>query len=318
MPRAFSSATAESVVATVEAVFVKGGAVSPQFAADFCQLSLDQASAAMELAVDLGLLKQAGKSYQAASPLCRFLANPSQMVKAAALRLILEDYEPFIFFQQSLVRTPQASTAAQQTQVAFELVAHREEIKETLVNLGTYGQAIESAGGGQYGLRATQFDNTLARLAAACADQAGAETAIRTFIGADVEDVCDRANVIVPLADALIAARDGDGRNAVVNAGNAVESYLVAFAGRAGVNIGGATGINGKLERFDTAKALPKKLVSVGKYLGNIRNAADHGTDPEVGAAWSIRTQTGHEYVNVACSFLVSIRSRELNRRPAI
>ncbi len=318
MPRAFSSATAESVVSTVEAVFVKRGATSPQFAADFCQLSLNQASAAMELAVDLGLLRKSGNDFLPLSPLCRFFATTDQMVKASALRVVLESYEPFVFFQQSLARTPQVSTAAQQTQVAFELDEHREEIKETLVSLGTYSQAIESAGGGQYGLKVTRFDNTLAKLATACADAAGAETAIRNFIGAEVEDVCDRANVIVPLSDALIAVRDGDARNAVVNAGNAVESYLVAFASRASVNIVGATGINGKLERFDTAKVLPKKLIAVGKYLGNVRNAADHGTDSEVGAAWSIRIQTGHEYVNVTCSFLVSIRLRELTRPPSI
>jgi len=318
VPRPFSSATAESVVATVEAVFVKGGAASPQFAADFCQLSLDQASAAMELAVDLGLLRKAGKNFEAASPLCRFFATSDQMGKAAALRLILEAYEPFVFFQQSLARTPQASTAAQQTQVFFELSEHREEIKETLVSLGTYSQAIESAGGGQYGVKTTQFGDSLARLAAACADVAGAETAIRNLVGPDVENVSDRVSVIVPLADALLAARDGDGRAAVLNAGNAVESYLEALAGRAGVNVGSAPGINAKLDRFDQAGALPKKLIFIGKYLGHARNAADHGVDPEVGGAWSIRIQTGHEYVHVACSFLASVRLRELQRPPSL
>lgn len=318
MPRSFSSATAESVVATVEAVFIKGGATSPQFAADFCQLPVDQASAAMELAVDLGLLRQAGKNFETGSPLCRFFATDDQMVKASALRLVLEAYEPFVFFQQSLARTPEASTAAQQTQVFFGLTAHREEIKETLISLGTYSQAIETSGGGQYGVKATRFDNTLAKLAAACADAAGAETAIRTLIGTDVEDVSDRASVIVPLADALIAARDGDGRGAVVNAGNAVESYLEAFAGRAGVNVGGAPGINAKLDRFDAAAVIPKKLVFVGKYLGHVRNAADHGIDAEVGAPWTIRVATGYEFVNVACSFLASIRHRELQRPPSI
>jgi hypothetical protein len=59
-------------------------------------------------------------------------------------------------------------------------------------------------------------------------------------------------------------------------------------------------------------------LIFVGKYLGHVRNAADHGIDQDVGAAWTIRPQTGLEYVHVACSFLVSIRSRELNRPPDV
>jgi hypothetical protein len=318
MPRAFSPATAEQVVATVEAATAKRGLVSPQFAADFGELSVDQATAAMKLGVDLGLLKQVASNFQSASPLCRFLVTNDQMARAAALRVILESYEPFVLFRERLATTPDASAAAHQVRALLDLDAHREDIKDTLVSLGTYCQAIETAGGGHYTVKATEFGNALARLAAACADVAGAEVAIRSLIGADVEAAADRASVIVPLSDALLAARDGDGRGAVVNAGNAVESYLEAFAGRAGVNVANAPGINAKLDRLDAAGTLPRKVVSVGKYLGNVRNAADHGVDPEVGAAWSIRNQSGLEYVHVACSFLASARNRELQRPPEI
>jgi hypothetical protein len=124
--------------------------------------------------------------------------------------------------------------------------------------------------------------------------------------------------VILPLAQALIHGRDGDGRGAVLNAGNAVESYLAALAGRVGVNISVAAGINAKLERFSAASRLPSKLVFVGKYLGHIRNAADHGTDPDVGAAWEIRDTTGKEYVFVACSFIFSARAHELGQFPTL
>ena len=51
--------------------------------------------------------------------------------------------------------------------------------------------------------------------------------------------------------------------------GNAIESYLEGLASRiGGVNLVGAAGLNAKLERFSTANALPKKLISVGKYQG--------------------------------------------------
>src|SRR5207249_238160 len=113
---------------------------------------------------------------------------------------------------------------------------------------GTYCQAIEPAGGGHYSIKAAKFDSSMAKLAAATADQAGAEAAIRVLIGPDVAPVADRDNVILPLADGLIEARDGNGRGAVVNAGNAVESYLEALGGRTGVNLAGAAGINAKLE----------------------------------------------------------------------
>jgi hypothetical protein len=73
----------------------------------------------------------------------------------------------------------------------------------------------------------------------------------------------------------------------------------------------GATGINAKLDKFDQARKLPKKLVHVGKYLGHIRNAADHGVDADVGAPWNIRTATGLEYVFVACSFVAASIAHE-------
>jgi hypothetical protein len=147
---------------------------------------------------------------------------------------------------------------------------------------------------------------------------AAAEERIRSQLGVDAATVASRAEVIVPLAEALLKAKDGDARGAVVNAGNAVESYLVAFAGRTGVNIGGATGINSKLDRFDQVKALPKKLIFVGKYLGHVRNAADHGVDADVRAAWTVREATGIEYVFVAASFIASARSRELGNAPEV
>ena len=59
---------------------------------------------------------------------------------------------------------------------------------------------------------------------------------------------------------------------------------------------------------------MPKKLVFKGKYLGHIRNAADHGADSETGAAWQITGATGQEFVFVACSFLSTVVALEEGR----
>jgi hypothetical protein len=211
-----------------------------------------------------------------------------------------------------------ASIAAQQAKAVLDLNAHREDIKDTLVSLGTYSQALESAGGGSYVVKESVVADPLAKLAAAAASVATAEMAIRVRIGPDADGICDRDSVLMPLANALVCASADDGRGAVVNAGNAVESFLTALGGRTGIDLAGAFGINAKLERFDHAHILPKKLIFVGKYLGHVRNAADHGIDQEVGAAWGIRAQTGVDYVEVACSYLMSVRLRELQRPPEI
>ncbi len=317
MPRDFSPATAEQVVAAVEAVVSASQAAKAEFVASFSDLTEKQAEAALELASDLGLLTSNSGKYSLASPLCRFLVTPKQMEKAAVLRVLLESYEPFIIFRERLVATENATTAAQQTKVTLDLDAHREEIKDTLLSLGTYGHALITEGGGRYSQSAAPLANTLHDLMAAVQTAAAAEARIRQQLGTEAAAGVSRDEVIVPLSDAWIRAQAQDGRGAVVAAGNAVESFLTALAGRTNTNITGANGINAKLDKFPTA-TIPKKLVNVGKYLGHVRNAADHGVDPDVGAGWAIRDATGIEYVYVACSFISAVVARERGHPPQI
>lgn len=319
MPRPFSPTTAEQVVAAVEAVVVGRQAQRVNFVAEFSELTENQAKAALDLATDLGFLSRDGARYSVASPLCRFILTPNETQKAAVMRVALESYEPFTLFRERLAATPLTSTAAQQIKAALNLDAHREEIKDTLVSLGTYSHALVSAGGGHYRAQDNPAENTLEVLAQGCADAAAAEARIRAQLGPDAAGLASRDEVIVPLADALLRARGGDARGAVVVAGNAVESHLGPLGQRLGVaGVAGAPGLNAKLEQFAQANALPRKLVHVGKYLGHIRNAADHGVDNELGAAWNIRPATGLEYVFVACSFIAAVTARERGIPPEI
>lgn len=314
----FSPATAEQVVAAVEAVVVNRGATDVDFVADFSELTKDQAKAALELATDLELLSRDAGQYLAASPLCRLVVSPNQMQKAAVLRVVLESYQPFVVFRERLAATALAATAAQQTKAVLDLSAHREEIKDTLVSLGTYSQALVTEGGGRYRPEGGPSENTLEILTRACSNAASAESRIREQLGPDAAASVSRDEVIMPLADALLRAKSGDPRGAVVAGGNAVESYLEALATALGVGLTGATGINAKLDKLAAAKKLPKKLVQVGKYLGHVRNAADHGADPEIGSSWNIRDSTGVEYVFVACSFLAATTARRIGKSPEI
>lgn len=317
MPRPFSPGTAEQAVAVTEAITVRPGE-DPDFVAEFCELTVDQADAALKLATDLGLLSSHSGRYSPASPLCRFLLTPNQRHKAAVLRVVLESYPPFLIFRERLGATTVASTAAQQTKAHLELSAHREEIKDTLVSLGTYAYALETEGGGRYRPRELAAEDTLEALAEASREAASSEARIRTLLAAEATAAVSREHIILPLANALTRASGDDARGAVVMAGNAVETYLSDLANRHGINIVGATGINAKLDRIAQAGFLPPKIVYVGKYLGHVRNAADHGVDADVGAPWSIRPSTGLEYVHIACSFLAIVTAREQGRPPEI
>jgi hypothetical protein len=311
MSREFAHSTAELIVQTTEAVYIKGEATE-EFVGNFCDLSIPQTKNALQTAVDLGLLSANKSLYQPSSQLASFISTPDQKQKAAALRIVLETYEPFVIFRERLQATGSADTAAQQTKSLLELSAHREEIKDTLISLGTYSQAIIAEGGGRYKLRDEDLTNELLSVASQCDDLASSEQRIRTQIGAHSDQV-DRNEVIVPLSGALIRAVKKEAVGSVTEAARAVESFLVRLGERMQVDLEGASGIIQKLERFRNDNKLPKKIIESAKYLGQIRNAADHGVDadPDVGSVWNIQESTGLQYVYVACSFISACLERE-------
>jgi hypothetical protein len=303
----------------VEVVVANGGEAPADLVAEFLETTQSRATAALDLAVDLGLLSSQAAVYKAASPLCRFTLTPDQ--KAAVLRIVIEAYRPFVIFRERLLSTSDVTLASKQTKTLCSLPAHTDEVRDTLVSLGTYAHALVTEGGGNYQLEAGPADNSLQVLAVACTDMASAETRIRSQLGPAAETALTqlRDTVILPLRDALLRAKNRDGSGAIQAAGNAVEAHIDALAARMSVSLVGASGIISKLAKFNPNRRLPRKLVQVGEYLGSIRNAADHGTDSDINnSAWQIRDSTAIEYVFVACSFIASTISIERNDPPEI
>jgi hypothetical protein len=317
-----SQTTAEYVMGAVEAVVVNGSATSVDLIAAFLGTTVPNATAAIEMAVELGLLVAHGADFITLSPLCRFTTNAEQ--KTAVLRILLEHYRPFTVFRERLLATADQNTAAQHTIVFCGLTAHRDVVKETLISLGTFARALVHEGGGHFQLEKSPLANSLQQIAAAATDMVIAEGLIRNQLGDFAQTVLQphRDAVIVPLADALMKANVRDGSGAVQQAGNAVESHIVAMAGRMvpPVNVVGATGIIQKLERFGLPpRHLPRYLIHMGSYLGAIRNAADHGPDADINnQPWEIRDETGLEYVFVACSFIAATIGIERGQPPEI
>jgi hypothetical protein len=313
MARAFSRSTAEQVVQIVDAINRKSTA-DCSFLQTFCDLSEDQVLNAVGLALDMGLISKSGDDYISNNLLTRFFSCPSESQKAAVLRVVLEAYEPFIIFRERLSSTGSADSAAHQTKALLDLDSHREEIKDTLISLGTYTGAIAIQGGGLYKSSDGALSNELMDLALACSDMISSEERIRLQIGERANQL-DRGEVLTPLSRALLKAKNGSPSDAVTDAAIAIESFLARLADRMSVSLTGTNGINQKLDKFRTGNHLPKKIVEAGKYLGHIRNAADHGidVDPEVGAVWLIQQSTGLQYIFVACSFINACLEREAN-----
>jgi hypothetical protein len=272
MPRQFSPATAEQVVSAVSAVAAMAKPVDKAFVAEFCDLTEDQAEKALLLATDLGFLKRGGKHFDVLSPMSRLLRTPRDAEKAAVLRIVLESYEPFLVFRDQIEATGSAPDAAKATKAMLDIDAHREELKDALLSLATYSGALIPASGGTYTRDREGLPNFLLELATGSSEQSASVQRIRTELGTAASRV-SQENVIDPLAMALRHAVTLNAREAVLNAG--LDTFLDEFAARQSVSLAGATRIDAKLDRL--ANALPRKLIHVGKYLGHVRNAADHG-----------------------------------------
>jgi hypothetical protein len=310
MARQFFPATAEQVVSVVSAVAAMDKAVDKTFVSEFCDLTEEQAEKALMLATDLGFLKRNAKQFEVLSPLSRLLRTPRDIEKAAVLRIVLESYQPFLIFREQIEIMGSAPDAAKATKAVLDIDAHREELKDALLSLATYSGALIPASGGSYTRDRDGLPNLLRELAQGSSEQSASVHRIRKELGAAAGRV-SAENVVDPLATALRHAGIPNAREAVLNAGNAVETFLDEFAARQGVSLTGATGINAKLDKLSAAKVLPKKLIYVGKYLGHVRNAADHGNDAEVNSPWNVRDSTGINYVFVACSFIASTVASE-------
>jgi len=305
MPRAFSQATAEQVISVSEAAVALRSEANVGNIGKYTDLPQGHTEKALALSVDLGLLSENGGTYTPLSSLCKLLRTPHDKERAAVLRITLESYEPFYIFREELEATRDPTQAANRTKTRLDLDCHREEIKDTLLNLATYSGALIANHGGAYERDLKSMSNLLVELAAGSSEEGASIHTVREELGQEAAGLVDHGNVIVPLATALRhASGGGAGREAVLHAGNAVDSFLDWFAQDVGGNLQGATGINGKLDKLQQQGHLPKKLQFVGKYVGHVRNAADHGVDADIGAAWDITDATGRNFVFVAAQFI--------------
>lgn len=312
MPRQFYHTTAEATVRVVEAVYAATNTPDIGFIETFCDFSNAQAVQAIGLAEDLGFISDSAGTYSVANPLAQFLSTPHDKQKASILRIALESYDVFLHFRERLFATNSSDTAARETKAILDLIPHREEIKDTMISLSTYSGAIVLRGGGQYERDEVGISDRLEEVASGCADTAYAENWIRERLGPAAQSV-SREDVLLPLASAIVKATANESDDAVQDAASAFESYLAELAARMSVNFGNATGINSKLNAFRTNNDLPKKIVEASKYIGQVRNAAGHGIDTEIGSNWAIQESTGVELVLVVCSMIRACNAYEKN-----
>lgn len=310
MPLEVFPTTAEHLIAATEAVLLKATGCDEDFVSQFIDVPVENARNALRMAVQLGLVEDdpiAG--FRPRRPFAVYLVTASDLQKAAILRLVLEDFEPYQTFKARLDVLGLAPAAAEQVKQLFGLGRHREEIKDTLVNLGTFAQSLRSEGAGLFKVAEldTRRADFLQVIAEVVAERAAAEIAVRRRLGSEASAWVSDVEVLSPIITAFQKVPNvTDTRSPVLYAGNAVESFLSQVGVHVGVDLTGAPGINAKVDALGPGHLKTKHRFML-KYLGHIRNAADHGTDAEIGGTWTISPETACEYVHVAISVIRAV-----------
>lgn len=309
MPFEIVQTTAEDIIGVVDAVLAKSQNCDKNFISEFADISFSQTDNALQMALEMKLLEVSSDNYYfSSSYLARLMVSArSSDSKAAILRLVLEQYEPYVTFKTRFSYTNSLDTAAKQVKSLYNMRSSYKEIKNTFINISTYAKAMINDGAGSYKLNE---DNVtyVEILDLALKFKANDTSALQDQLGSEVYEYLDKTNVFAPLSDAYskIQAASLELKPIILYAGNAFESFLLQIANDNQISLSGKNGIMQKSDALSSV--LPKKHRGMIGYIGQVRNAADHGTDPdEDGKTWTVSEDTALLYPILVTSIIKDI-----------
>lgn len=306
--------TAEDIVSVVDAIVAKGQNADKSYISDYTGIATEeQVTKALIMALDLNLIafNDSTSTYYANSFLAEILVTTTtDEQKAAIMRLILEQYYPYKVFKTRYSFTHSIEQACHQTKILCALESHERDIKNTLISVATYAKALKSKGANLYSF--AEENNTFSLIETLLSEHAIFKATLQLFFGEELYDELDYSTIINPLSFAFQKSKDEtiDTRSIVVNTANAFESFLDSFARIKNIQLKGANGIIQKKNVLSTV--LSKKHKGIIEYIGQIRNAADHGADSdENNQIWTISRETAIVYPYVVSITIKSIMERE-------
>ncbi len=304
--------TAEDIVGVVDAVLAKDENSNLTFVSEFADISEMQAKNALDMALELNLVKFDGAGYSSDSLLARLLISArNDHHKATIMRFVLEQYKPFITFKARFEFSQSIDLASKQVKHLFTMTSSYKDIKNTLTNIATYAKAMLSDGANQYIFNDDSV-TYIEILDVALKSKANDDYALRTLLGDTVYDFVDEEKVYAPLADAFSKVQNelSDGKTIILYAGNAFESFLKQIADKHGVSLVGKSGIIQKSTALSSV--ISKKHRGMIDYIGQVRNAADHGADvDENGGVWEISEETSRVFPTIVATIIKDIVLRE-------
>lgn len=309
--------TAEDIVAVVDAVIAKGSDITKEFVADFTGIATDdQVNKALKMACELQMISFDNVTGLYSSP--SFLAQKlvsaeTDEQKAVFMRLILEQYEPYMTFRTRYGFTKSIDLSCRQIKNLYAMASNERDIKNTLISIATYAKALKSEGANLYSF--IEENDAVDIIENALVSSNITKDSLRAYWGESLCAFVTTNSVFDLLVESLqkTNAVTLDPRSVVVCAANAFESFLADYAQSKGVSLAGKNGI---LQKRDALSAsISKKHRGMIEYIGQVRNAADHGADPqENNQVWSISDETARIYPCLVAQIIKAIYVRDTNR----
>lgn len=309
--------TADDIVAVIDAVNAKGYKSNIGFIREFTGIATDnQAINALEMAVYMQMLKIdiSDNTYSINSKLAKLLVTTTKDdYKAAIMRLILEQFDCFVFFIERFYITQNIESACSQTKAMYSFISNERDIKSTFVSLATYAKIIKRDSANSYSFYREDQNNYLLLINEAIDDKMINESTLRNYFGDSIYLSLNRNNIINPLTDSFLKSKQIplDTRAVILYAGNAIESFLEEYANLKVVSLVGKNGIISKLSVFSSTD-ISKKHRGVFEYIGQVRNAADHGADSsEHNLTWMISKETAIIFPMIVASLIKNVIQRD-------
>ena len=305
--------TAEDIVAVVDAVVAKGHDANIDFITEFTGIATgDQVTKALCMAVELKMIVcESSGIYSVDSFLAKKLVTATtDDEKAVIMRMILEQYYPYTVFKTRYSFTRSIEQACRQTKTICSLSANERDIKNTLISIATYAKALKSEGANLYSF--AEDDNVYPLIECSLTNTSVTERSLYDFLGERVFDSLDTTTTIEPLIEAFQKSKvnNPDTRAIIVYAANAFESFLDTYATSKSVSLSGQNGILQKRNALSTF--LSKKHKGMIDYIGQVRNAADHGADSdENGLMWTVTQDTALIYPCIVAIVIKNILQRD-------
>lgn len=298
MPYNIVFSPAEDIVGVVDAILAKPENCTKDYISEFADISLSQAENALIMAQQLNLITiYPDGTYESDSFLARLIVSSrNDNHKAAIMRLVLEQYEPYIKFKARCLFTDSMDLASKQIKAMFSMTSTYKDIRNTFINIGTYSRALINDGANSYVFNQDDV-SYIEILELALKFKANDDHALSNQLGEVLCDYLDTDKVFKPLSDAYSKIQNytNDKKSIILYAGNAFESFLQQIADENNISLAGKAGISSKADAL--SRILSKKHRGMIHYIIQIRNAADHGADSdENGRVWNISDETAQFY----------------------